>query len=103
MKNEFIIVFQVNPPLSINTNGFASAVVKQFETEEGKTRYWVALHDQFLIDKFGKHHDYFYSELLGEKEKNYAQFSIGENPDIRHMHESIMKAIETYRQTYKQK
>ena len=101
MKNEFIIVFQINPSLSINTNGFVTAVVKQFEEDNGKSRYWVALHDQFLIDKFGKHHDYFYSEIPCEKEKNYAQFTVGEDPDIRQLHQIIMKAIETFRETYK--
>ena len=100
MSKEFIIVLQVDPPLALSPKTFSTAVVKQFEPEGGRTRYWVIIYDQFLIEKFGQHHDYYYSKVEGEKEKKYANFSVSDRPDIQLLHESIMKAIETYRERY---
>src|SRR5687768_7448467 len=95
---EFIVVFQMGDVSYLQgTESCYTATIKQFDTIDEKTKYWLVLHDQVLIDKFGKHHDYFYNEEPEAKSKNYAEFSTGNIPDIMDLHKPVMKAIEAYR------
>jgi hypothetical protein len=85
---EFVVVFQLGEVEYLKGNHFYTSTIKKEVDSDETIHYTASLHDDVLIKKFGKHHDYY------ESADGIMNFQKGKQENIMDLHIPILKAID---------